>query len=128
MAATILQKNLQSEVEVYQSLGKDIQKNHSARNTFMTQQGENEMVMKELELLEEDANVFKMIGPVLVKQDLVEAKANVGKRLDYIKGELSRMETGLKNLEKKRNDKEKEIVKMQDRLKDLTHGGGGEGK
>jgi prefoldin beta subunit len=75
----------------------------------MTQQGENEMVMKELELLEEDANVFKMIGPVLVKQDLVEAKANVGKRLDYIKGELSRMETGLKSLEKKRNDKEKEV-------------------
>ena len=44
--------------------------------------------MKELELLMEDANVFKLIGPVLVKQDLAEARANVRKRIDYISAEL----------------------------------------
>jgi prefoldin beta subunit len=43
---------------------------------------------QELELLEEDANVFKLIGPVLVKQDLAEAKANVNKRIEYILAEL----------------------------------------
>jgi prefoldin beta subunit len=31
--------------------------------------------------------VFKLIGPVLVKQDLVEAKSNVGKRLEFIGNE-----------------------------------------
>lgn len=46
------------------------------------------MLLQELELLEDDANVYKLIGPVLVKQDLAEAKANVNKRLDYITAEL----------------------------------------
>lgn len=44
--------------------------------------------MKELDLLNEDANVYKLIGPVLVKQDLAEANANVRKRIEYISAEL----------------------------------------
>lgn len=44
--------------------------------------------VKELDLLNEDANVYKLIGPVLVKQDLAEANANVRKRIDYISAEL----------------------------------------
>ena len=46
------------------------------------------VILQELELLDDDANVFKLIGPVLVKQDLAEAKANVNKRLEYITAEL----------------------------------------
>lgn len=42
----------------------------------------------ELDLLKDDGEVFKLIGPVLIKQDLEEAKQNVGKRMDYITGEL----------------------------------------
>ena len=42
---------------------------------------------QELEKLDEDANVYKLIGPVLIKQDLVEAKSNVGKRLEFISNE-----------------------------------------
>ena len=44
--------------------------------------------MQELDLLSDDANVFKLIGPVLVKQDLAEARANVRKRIEYITAEL----------------------------------------
>ena len=44
---------------------------------------------QEMTLLEEGARVYKLIGPVLVKQDAEEASQNVAKRLDYIKGELS---------------------------------------
>lgn len=32
--------------------------------------------------------VYKLIGPVLVKQDPEEAKATVTKRLEYINGEM----------------------------------------
>lgn len=46
------------------------------------------LFLKELDLLKEDANVYKLIGPVLVKQDLAEANANVRKRIDYISAEL----------------------------------------
>lgn len=39
-------------------------------------------------MLNEGANVYKLIGPVLVKQDLAEANANVRKRIDYMTAEL----------------------------------------
>lgn len=31
--------------------------------------------------------MFKLVGPVLIPQDLIEAKANVKKRLEYMQGE-----------------------------------------
>ena len=31
--------------------------------------------------------MFKLIGPVRIKQDLVEAKSNVSKRLEFIQNE-----------------------------------------
>lgn len=52
------------------------------------QLNENMMVKSELDLLKNENDVFKLIGPVLVKQDLSEAKQNVSKRMDYIKAEL----------------------------------------
>lgn len=64
---------------------------------------------QELELLEDDATVYKMVGPLLVKQDLVEAKSNVGKRLEYIEGELKRLDNGLASLDKKQAEKQKEV-------------------
>ena len=41
-----------------------------------------------MELLGDDAVVYKMMGPVLVKQELSEARQTVSKRLDYINKEL----------------------------------------
>ena len=43
---------------------------------------------QELELLEEESSVFKLIGPVLVKQELVEVKNNVTKRVEFIKNDM----------------------------------------
>ena len=44
------------------------------------------MVMQELTLIdgEESATVYKLVGPILAKQDLEEAKTNVKTRLEYI--------------------------------------------
>ena len=44
--------------------------------------------MQELGRLDDDATVFKLIGPVLVKQDVEDAKATVGSRLELIEREL----------------------------------------
>ncbi len=43
---------------------------------------------EELEKLEGDAPVFKLVGPVLMRQDLDEAKQNVAKRIEFIRGEM----------------------------------------
>lgn len=42
------------------------------------------------ELLKEDAIVYKLLGPVLVKQDKGEAVSNVKQRSDYMESELKR--------------------------------------
>lgn len=63
------------------------------------------LMSQELNLLDEDANVYKMIGPALVKQDPVEAKSNIEKRLEFIKHELSRLDTQAKHLDERRTQK-----------------------
>ena len=43
--------------------------------------------MQELDLLKPENTVYKMVGPVLVPQEQGEAKANVEKRLEFIKSD-----------------------------------------
>lgn len=59
------------------------------RQQLDAQLNENEMVLDEFKRLKDpDANVYKLIGSALIKQDRVEAQQNVSKRLDFIKGEM----------------------------------------
>merc|ERR1719244_337148 len=60
-----------------------------------------------------DAKVYKKIGPVLAKQDLEEAKSNVGKRIEYLTSESKRQENMLKDLEKKQDTQRETISKLQ---------------
>ncbi|XP_075482241.1 prefoldin subunit 6-like isoform X4 [Primulina tabacum] len=87
-AAKELQRDLENKANDLNKIQKDISKNHQIRKKYTIQLGENELVLKELDLLTAEANVYKLIGPVLVKQDLAEANANVRKRIEYISAEL----------------------------------------
>merc|ERR1719244_1922311 len=60
-----------------------------------------------------DAKVYKKIGPVLAKQDLEEAKSNVGKRIEYLTSESKRQENMLKDLDKKQEKQREAISKLQ---------------
>ena len=62
-----------------------------------------------MNLLDEDATVYKLIGPALIKQDPVEAKSNVETRLELIKTELGRLESHAKSLEERRVQREKQV-------------------
>ena len=114
-----------------------LQKLMDGRAALQTQSHENEMVKavralllllpvapparsvlmsaapQEFSLLEDDASVFKLVGPVLVKQDLQEARANVDKRLEYIKEELGRMDSHTKETEKKMEAQRGVVMQMQ---------------
>ncbi|KAI8926609.1 Prefoldin [Entophlyctis helioformis] len=108
-----LNERLQVEVTSFQSLQQDYSKAVRNRTQLESQLKENEEVAKEFGLLKDDATIFKLIGPVLVKQDTPEAVGNVSKRIDYIKGEIKRAETLIKELEEKQEKKKLEIVKLQ---------------
>ncbi|XP_066365113.1 prefoldin subunit 6-like [Miscanthus floridulus] len=103
---------------------KDIAKNHQVRRQYTIQVGENELVLKELELLSDGADVYRVIGPVLVKQDLADAKANVEKRIEYISAELKRMDRALKDLEEKQNSKKESVyvLKIDKKLVTIKRG------
>ncbi|CAG8634871.1 490_t:CDS:2 [Paraglomus brasilianum] len=80
-----------------------------ARQRLDSQLQENEIVQKEFKLLKEDANIYKLIGPVLVKQDKSEAVSNVDKRLEYIRSEIKRVEGQITDLTQKSEKKKEEV-------------------
>lgn len=43
---------------------------------------------QEFSSLEDDANIYRLVGPVLLKQDTSEAKSTVDSRLGYIDQEM----------------------------------------
>ena len=97
-----------------------------ARQQAQQQLSENEMVLKELELLEDEAKVYKLVGPVLMKQDLVEARGNVEKRLDYIRAENERLEKAAEAMQKKQTEKQEGIIALQQQMMKLANPSGGE--
>ncbi|XP_039122226.1 LOW QUALITY PROTEIN: prefoldin subunit 6-like [Dioscorea cayenensis subsp. rotundata] len=117
-----LQRDLENQANALSKIQKDISKNHQVRKQYTIQLGENELVLKELDLLKEDANVYKLIGPVLVKQDLAEARGNVGKRIEYISAELKRLEGTLQDLEDKQNSKKESIFKLRQKMETIQAG------
>lgn len=74
------------------------------------------LYFQELELLSEDAKVYKLIGPALVRQDQLEATSTVSKRLEYISSELKRLDTKLVALEEKSAKKEAALMELQNQL------------
>ncbi|KAG9472130.1 hypothetical protein GDO78_021237 [Eleutherodactylus coqui] len=85
----------------------------SARQKLEAQLTENNIVKEELALLDDSNTVYKLIGPVLVKQDLEEAKSTVDKRLQYINGEVKRYEALLKDLEQRSEQQRTSLTKLQ---------------
>ncbi|XP_063152219.1 prefoldin subunit 6 isoform X2 [Candoia aspera] len=111
--AEAVQKKLQGELEKYQQLQKDISKCMTARQKLEAQLTENHVVKEELDLLDSSNSVYKLIGPVLVKQDTEEAKATVGKRLDYITGEIKRYEAQMQDYERKSEQQREALGRLQ---------------
>lgn len=102
-----LEARLQAASSDYQKLQADLSNVVEARQRLDAQLSENELVKKvrflslrakdidtywywqEFTTLTPNNVVFKLVGPVLVKQDQAEAKSNVDKRLEFISGEMS---------------------------------------
>ena len=104
---------LEGHLNNFRTLPKEIGKLQSSSSEQGTRILENEMVLKELELLEDEAQVFKLIGPVLVKQELVEVKNNVSKRIEFIKNDISRLGDNIAAKEKQQDEVKKAIGALQ---------------
>lgn len=107
------------EVYLYlplQSILVELQKAVSTRQQLDGQLNENEIVKGELDILGNDAKVFKSVGPVLIKTEITEAKQNVSKRMDYISKEIKRVDELIASIEKKQDTHREALTKLQHQL------------
>ncbi|KAJ3091604.1 hypothetical protein HK102_014090 [Quaeritorhiza haematococci] len=108
----------EAEVNAFQALQKDLSKAVATRAQLEAQLKENEMVQQEFKHLKDDSAIYKLIGPVLVKQDRAESETNVKKRIEFISGEMKRVDAQIKELEEKQEKKRIEVMKLQTQLQE----------
>jgi len=107
------QQHLQALSDEYQKLQQELQTSIQARQKLESQQQENKGVQKEFAALKDDANIYKLVGPVLLKQDKTEAVLAVDGRLDFIENEIKRVEKQVADIQEKSDKKRMEIIKIQ---------------
>lgn len=120
-----LEAKLQAATSIYTKLESDYARAVEARQLLDAQKTENEAVKKELASLTEQNKVYKLVGPVLMKQEQSEAKHNVDKRLEWINDEIKRAEAKLKDVGGKLEEKKVEIVNLQGQYQQQTQAAGG---
>jgi len=91
-----------------------------ARQKLESQQQENQGVQKEFALLDPDATIYKLIGPMLLKQERREAILAVDSRLEFIEKEIKRIESQITDIQSRSEKKRAEIVQFQSQIQNPT--------
>ncbi|KAI8098009.1 Prefoldin [Gilbertella persicaria] len=117
---TSIEAKLEAESKAFQLLQKELAQVIENRQRLESQQQENELVNTEFKHLDEESNIYKLVGPVLVKQDKAEAATNVKNRLNLISSEIKRVETQLAELTQKAETKKQEIAQLQMQYQQLA--------
>lgn len=110
------QQKLQSLIDAYQKLQNDLQATVTARQKLESQQQENKGVQKEFSLLPATSQIYKLIGPVLLKQDRSEAVMAVEGRLEFIEKEIKRIETQIQTMQSESESRKMEVYQLQTQL------------
>ncbi|KAH7138028.1 Prefoldin [Dendryphion nanum] len=108
-----VQKKLQELSEDYQKLQGELSTAVEARQKLESQQQENTTVQKEFAILDDEATIYKQIGPVLLKQDKTEAVMAVNSRLEFIDKEIQRIEKQIQDVQDKSEKVKMEIIQIQ---------------
>lgn len=111
----------EEEVKKLRTMQKQIQELIKQREVLGTQKNENELVRRELDVIEaqpegEKDQVFKLVGPVMIKQDLADARETIAKRLEYISKEIDSRQAQIKDLQQKSAQQQAVIQAMQAKL------------
>ncbi|OQE28907.1 hypothetical protein PENSTE_c003G07477 [Penicillium steckii] len=107
------QKQLQALSEEFQQLQTELEGLIDARQKLESQQQENQGVQSEFAQLDDDSKIYKLVGPVLLKQDKTEASMAVNGRLEFIEKEIKRIEAEIKEKEEKGDKKRAEVLQIQ---------------
>merc|ERR1711957_695581 len=85
----------------------------------MAQRNENDLVKQELDICGQEVSdggeavIFKQVGPVLIRNDLEEARETIEKRLEFITGEIRKAESNISSKEEQSQQLASKIQDMQ---------------
>ncbi len=116
----IMASAVDAEVTKFKVLQQEITKFRSDLQFVLGQRTENEMVQQELDLIGNDGIVYKRIGPVLLQQEVDEARQTVQKRLEFIQSEIDKMESKIAAKEKEGTEIAVKVQQMQSQLQQVT--------
>ena len=78
------------------------------------------MVKNELTLLDDEDIVYKLIGPILVQQEISDAKIQVDSRIEMINKEIHKLEKNYQTNAKKIEGNRQKIADIQGKLIQLS--------
>merc|ERR1712126_383172 len=107
-----MQKELEGQVEKVNKVRNEKDGVGKRIGQFEAQLSETQVVQSELDLLSDDV-VYKLLGPVLVKQDKEEALTTVKSRSQYMESELKKCEKSLKDIQKKMEKEQSDLQDLQ---------------
>ncbi|KAL1892371.1 Prefoldin subunit 6 [Sporothrix stenoceras] len=112
-AANDAQAKLRGLTDEYTKLQQEQQTLIVAQQRLNAQKTENEGVKKEFENLKDGESIYKLVGPILLKQEKFEADSTVKGRLDFIDKEIGRLEDEIKESNTKMDDIKDKIMATQ---------------
>ncbi|KAF7718650.1 Prefoldin subunit 6 [Penicillium ucsense] len=110
------QNKLQALSDEFQQLQTDLEGLVDARQKLESQQQENQGVQSEFAQLDDDSNIYKLVGPVLLKQEKTEAVMAVNSRLEFIEKEIKRIEKEIEEKQDTADKKRAEIMQVQSQV------------
>ncbi|KAI5817028.1 prefoldin subunit 6 [Pyronema omphalodes] len=113
-------QKLQALTQEFQNIQTELSTVVEARQKLESQLTENQSVQKEFSSLGDDAKIYKLVGPVLLKQEKSEAVMGVDRRLEFINSEINRVETQLAELNAKQEKKKIEIIGLQTKIQEAA--------
>ncbi|KAJ9145291.1 hypothetical protein NKR23_g5320 [Pleurostoma richardsiae] len=118
-----IQAKLQALSEDFQKLQQELATIVASRQKLEAQKQENAGVQAEFGKLKSDETIYKLVGPVLLKQERIEAESTVKGRLEFISKEIDRLEKQIKETQDKIEKKKTEIIQVQTSAQAASQGG-----
>ncbi|MCQ2816266.1 MAG: prefoldin subunit [archaeon] len=122
-------RQLEMESKEYERLNREQGKIREGIQNYERKKAETELVKAEIEMVNEEEIVYKLIGPILIQQDSGDCKIQIDSRLEMIKKEISKLEKNYKenvikmeNKRKKVQDIQNTIVQMSKQIKEKAGG------
>jgi prefoldin beta subunit len=126
---TVLATAVDAEIATFRDMQEMMQQYQSNLQLVQSQRTENEMVLEEFQLLMDTKkgegnksviNVYKMIGPVLMPQNIADARETVDKRIQFITTEQKQIQNQIEQQEKLLKEQSTKVQKMQSMLQQST--------